>query len=88
MIINKREFTQAKINCHLTPGKMLKVLRELQSLTQGDLAEKTGISQSNISAIENDIKNLGRERALILAHALRVHPSVLLFPDFDMRLVA
>jgi len=48
----------------------------------------TGSSQSNISALENGTRHLGRERALVLAEALHVHPAVLLFPDFDISKVA
>jgi len=34
------------------------------------------------------VRELGRERALVLAKALKVHPAVLLFPDFDVSGVA
>ena len=64
------------------------MLRELQGLSQNDLAKLTGISQSNISALESDARQMGRGRALTLAKALRVHPAVLLFPDFDIADVA
>ena len=67
---------------------MLKTIRELQGLSQNRLAEITGISQSNISALERNIRNFGRERALVLAKALKVHPAVILFPDFDIEDVA
>jgi len=43
----------------------------------------TGIPQSTISGIEKNNINLGVERAKVLARALKVHPSVLLFPDWD-----
>jgi transcriptional regulator with XRE-family HTH domain len=88
MSINKKDFVKAKVHCSLTPGEALKMLRELQNLSQSDLAKLTGISQSNISALENNTRQLGRERALVLAKALRVHPAVLLFPDFDIASVA
>jgi transcriptional regulator with XRE-family HTH domain len=88
MSINKNDFVKAKVHHSLTPGETLKMLRELQGLSQNDLTEITGISQSNISAIENGSRQMGRERALIFAKALRVHPAVLLFPDFDMAQVA
>ena len=52
MKINKKDFVRAKVNIKITPGEMLKTIRELQGLTQKELAEKTGISQSNISAME------------------------------------
>ena len=46
------------------------------------------MNQSNISAIENGSRQMGRERAMALAKALHVHPAVLLFPDFDIAEVA
>ena len=84
MKINKKEFVRAKVRKKLTPGQMLRTIRELQGLTQNELARKTKMTQSNISAMETDSKNIGRERALNLAKALKVHPSVILFPDFDI----
>ena len=45
-------------------------------------------AQSNLSALETGAREMGRERALVLAKALRVHPAVLLFPDFDVSEVA
>ena len=81
--MNTREFEPAKVNITITPGEMLKTLRELQMLTQNQLAEATGISQSNISSMETNAKNIGRDRALILAKALKVHPAVILFPDYQ-----
>jgi transcriptional regulator with XRE-family HTH domain len=86
--MNKKEFQSAKIHTTITPGDALKMLRELQGLSQNDLARITGISQPNISAIENNQRQLGRERAITLAIALKVHPAVLLFPDFDIANVA
>ncbi|MBP6482145.1 MAG: helix-turn-helix transcriptional regulator [Pseudomonadales bacterium] len=59
-------------------------MRELQELSQNQLAELTGIPQSTISAIERDRVNLGVERAKILARALRCHPAVLVFPSWDI----
>jgi transcriptional regulator with XRE-family HTH domain len=67
---------------------MLRTVRELQELTQTQLAAMTGMAQSNLSALETGAREMGRERALVLAKALRVHPAVLLFPDFDVSEVA
>lgn len=72
----------------MTPAEMLKTIRKLQGLSQLDLAKLTGMTQSNISALETGAKNMGRDRALVLAKALRVHPAVILFPDFDIEEVA
>ena len=88
MKINKKDFVKAKVHAHLTPGEALKMLRELQGLTQADLSKITGISQSNISALESNARQMGRERAIVFAKALKVHPAVLLFPDFDIKKVA
>ena len=88
MRTNKSGFVKAKVHHSVTPGEALKMLRELQGLSQNELAEITNINQSNISAIENGSRQMGRERSLIFAKALHVHPAVLLFPDFDMAQVA
>ena len=83
-MVNKSEFKKSEIHYTLTPGETVKQLRGLQGLSQNELAEITGISQSNISALENGSRSIGRQRAMTLAKALRVHPAVILFPDFDM----
>ena len=84
----RKDFVKARINIKMSPGEMLRTLRELQGLSQSDLAELAGMSQSNISALESGTRQIGRERALVLAKALKVHPAVILFPDFDIKEVA
>ncbi len=84
----KKGFVRAQVQESVTPGEMLRTLRELQEMSQSELAAQTGLSQSNISALETGARNIGRERALVLAKVLRVHPAVLLFPDFDISEVA
>ena len=81
-------FVRARVSEDISPGEMLRTLRELQEMSQAQLAAATGLSQSNISALETGARNMGRERALVLARALRVHPAVLLFPSFDISNVA
>ena len=88
MSIDKSDFVRAQAHCDVTPGEAIRMVRELQELSQQNLADLSGFSQSNISALENNSTNLGRERALILAKVLHVHPAVLLFPDFNMSQVA
>jgi hypothetical protein len=73
MSINKKDFVKARVHVSLTPGETLKMLRELQ-----------GLRQSNISALESNARQFGRDRTIVFAKALRVHPAVLLFPDFDI----
>ena len=81
-----KDFRPAKRRVEVSVGESVRVLRELQELSQNDLAELTGIPQSTISAIENDRVRLGVERAKILARALRCHPGVLVFPGWDIEL--
>ena len=78
-------FQPAEKTVDVSVGESVRIIRELQELTQNDLAKLTGIPQSTISAIENDRVNLGIERAKTLARALHCHPSVLVFPDWDVK---
>jgi len=79
------QFTKAKKRVSLTVGESVRIVRELQDYSQTDLAERTGIPQSTISAIENNRVNLGVERAKVVARALQVHPAVLVFPGWDVK---
>lgn len=81
-----KEFRPAKKRIDVTVGESVRIVRELQELTQSKLAELTGIPQATISAIENDRVNLGVERAKVLARALKVHPAVLVFPSWKIGL--
>jgi transcriptional regulator with XRE-family HTH domain len=76
-------FQKAKKNIDLSIGESVRIVRELQGLSQNDLAKLTGIPQSTISAIENNRISLGVERSKVLARALRCHPAVLVFPGWD-----
>jgi len=72
----------AKPRAKLTPGEAVAMLRELHSMTQGELAEASGIPQPTISAIEHGRASVGVMRAKKLARALKVHPAVLAFADW------
>ena len=78
-----KEFRPAKKRIEVTVGESVRILRELQELSQSQLCELTGIPQATISAIENGRVNLGVERAKVLARALTCHPAVLVFPGWD-----
>ena len=69
---------------NVSVGDSVRILRELQEMSQNELTKATGIPQSTISAIENDRVRLGVERAKVLARALRCHPAVLVFPGWDI----
>ncbi|HEY6560461.1 MAG TPA: helix-turn-helix transcriptional regulator [Polyangiaceae bacterium] len=83
MTTGSDEYVDERQHAKLTPAKSLRIVRELQGLTQADLAKLSGIPQPTISAIENDQKGLGIERAKQLARALKVHPAVLAFPGWE-----
>jgi transcriptional regulator with XRE-family HTH domain len=77
-------YRKAKRRADVSIGESVRIMRELQELSQNELAAITGIPQSTISAIERDRINLGVERAKVLARALRCHPAVLVFPGWDI----
>ncbi|MDG1943947.1 MAG: helix-turn-helix transcriptional regulator [Halioglobus sp.] len=77
------EFRKAKSRVRISPGESVRIVRELQELSQNHLAEAAGIPQSTISAIERERINLGVERAKVLARALKCHQAVLVFPGWD-----
>ena len=78
------EYRKAGKRIDVSVGDSVRILRELQEMSQNDLAAVTGIPQSTISAIENGRVRLGVERAKVLAKALRCHPAVLVFPGWDV----
>jgi transcriptional regulator with XRE-family HTH domain len=79
-----RNFSPAKKRVDVSPGESVRIIRELQGLSQSQLAELCGIPQTTISSIENSRVNLGVERAKVLALALRCHPAVLVFPGWQV----
>ncbi len=80
-----RDFKKAEKTVDVSVGDSVRIIRELQGLSQNQLAGLTGIPQSTISAIENDRISLGVERAKVLAVALKCHPAVLVFPGWEVR---
>ncbi len=82
--INKKDFVSAEDTISMSPGEMLAALRELQELTQNELALLTGMTQANISNMESGRQQIGRERAITLAKALKVHPAVIMFPNYQL----
>jgi transcriptional regulator with XRE-family HTH domain len=77
-----KDFRPAKKRVDVSVGESVRILRELQELSQNELSALTGIAQATISAIENDRVNIGIERAKVLARALKCHPAVLVFPGW------
>ena len=81
----RSDFRKARKTVDVSTGESVRIIRELQGLSQNQLADLTGIPQSTISAIETDRVNLGVERAKVIARALCCHPAVLVFPGWDVR---
>ena len=79
-----KDYKVAKKQIDVSVGESVRIIRELQEMSQNELAKLTGIPQSTISAIENNRVNLGVERAKQLAVALKCHPAVLVFPGWDI----
>lgn len=57
------EYRKAKKRIEVTVGESVRMLLELQEMSQNQLATATGIPQPTISAIENGRVRLGVDRA-------------------------
>jgi transcriptional regulator with XRE-family HTH domain len=79
-----KDYRPARRRVTVSVGESVRILRQLQELSQSQLARLTGIPQATISAIENDRVRLGVERAKVLARALKCHPGVLVFPGWEL----
>ncbi len=83
-ILKNGVFVRAKARMTITPGQSLRIIRELQELSQNELSRLTGLPQSAISGMESGRINIGVERAKVLAKALKVHPATIVFPGWDV----
>jgi len=81
---NMENYREAKKIVDVSTGESVRIIRELQELSQNELSSITGIPQSTLSAIEHNRVNLGVERAKVLARALKCHPAVLVFPGWNI----
>jgi transcriptional regulator with XRE-family HTH domain len=79
-----KDYRPAKKRISVSVGESVRIMRELQELSQNQLASLSGIPQTTISAIENGRVRLGVERAKALARALKCHPGVLVFPGWEL----
>ena len=77
-----KSYRPARKRVAVSVGESVRIVRELQGLSQNELARRTRISQATISAIEHDRVRLGVERAKTLARVLKCHPAVLVFPGW------
>ena len=79
-----KDYLDSPKRTDVSVGESVRIIRQLQELSQNELSAMTGIPQSTLSAIEHDRVNLGVERAKVLARALKCHPAVLVFPNWDI----
>ena len=83
MVSNIHEFVPAKSHASLSTGEVIRMLRELKEWTQAELANRSGISSTNLSALENDRVDIGKRRAEQLAKAFNIHPAIIMFPEYE-----
>ena len=77
-------FRRARKTVDVSVGESVRIIRELQEMSQNDLVRMTGSPQSTISAGENERVNLGVERAKVIARALKCQPAVLALPGGEL----
>lgn len=85
---NLKDYKLARKRIDLSTGDSVRIMRELNELTQPRLAEITGIAANTLAAIENDQLALGIEHATILATALHVDPAILLSSEAQSKSAA
>ena len=83
MIDKNTDFVDAKPHARLTTGEVIKRLRDLKLWTQEELAQRSGISPTNLRALENDRVEIGKRRAEQLAKAFNIHPAIIMFPEYE-----
>lgn len=82
-IVNKSEFLTARPHAELSSGEVIRMLRELKGWTQENLAERSGVSPTNLSLLENNRVDIGKKRVLQIARAFDVHPATIMFPEHE-----
>ncbi len=88
MKMKNSEFVHAKKHAPVTTGEAIRMLRELKGWTQEELARQSGVNAKNISLLENDRIDIGKRRAEQLARAFKVHPSIIMFPEYEGELIS
>lgn len=68
-------------NKNTTTGELVKAWRVNFNVPQDVMAFTCGISQANLSAIENDRRDVGSRVALRLASFMGIAPDIILYPN-------
>lgn len=85
--MKKNDFVAAKKHALLTTGEVIRMLRELKGWTQEELAKRSRINPKNISMLENNKVDIGKKRAEQLAQAFKVHPAIIMFPEYEAAVI-
>ena len=82
MVKRDMNFILEKQRKILTTGMTIALLRELKGWTQKELANRSRITSTNISLLENNKIDIGKKRAVQLAKAFGIHPAIIMFPEY------
>jgi transcriptional regulator with XRE-family HTH domain len=85
--MNSKEFSPARKRATVSTGEAIRMLRDLKGWTQEELAQRSGVNAKNISLLENDRVDIGKRRAEKLAKASKIHPAVIMFPEYEADLI-
>lgn len=72
------ELAKNRISKHKKAGLVLRGARYREGISQKELARRSGISQENISKMENGLRPIGEKVAKALAKALHITVELLL----------
>lgn len=79
MKTKKSDYVIAKERVKLRVGDVIRVSCEMMGISQAELARRSGIAESHISAIINGKRMVGKIVAERLAKVLNISPSVIMF---------
>lgn len=77
------ELAEKRIKKYTKAGIVLRGARLREGISQKDLAKRCGISQENLSKMENGKRAIGKQTAKKIAKALRISPSLLLLSGLN-----
>ena len=78
-----RDFVPAEPHIPLSTGRVIQILRDLKGWTQQELSDRSGISITNLSLLENNKVSIGKRRGEQIARAFDVHPAIIVFPEYE-----
>lgn len=79
--MSKTKKVSSVFNAKSTTGQLIKAWRNNFDVPQDVMAFTCGISPANLSAIENDRRDVGPRVALKLASFMGIAPDIILYPN-------